>query len=711
MGSPVETPTQPRGWGLRYRAFISYSHADAHRAAWLHRRLEAYRLPSRLRGGTGEHGPLPERLTPIFRDRDDLSSAGQLGPQIEAALAQSEALVVVCSPSAARSPFVDSEILAYKRLGRGDRIYAFIVDGEPNTGDARECFPSALRFELQSDGRIGTTPANPIAADARAGKDGKSLALLKLLAGLFGLPLDTLRQREAHRRHQRMAAITALAVAVMLVTSVLAVQAVIASKDAERRQKQAEALVGFMLGDLSDRLAEVSRLDILTSVNDKAMDYFRSLPKTDVTDEALQQRAKALVKIGNVRTDQGQFKQAMVSFLAAAELAAPLAKAAPKDIARQLSYADILAYIGTTHWYQGDLPGAQRGFDEAHKVLVAARKLDPHNRELLIQLSTVDNNNGHLLESHGAIEAATTNYRRMLEVTRQLAELAPADARSQQFLSTAHNNLAKMALLQGDLASAIAGYRENADLESRLAAGDPRNNAQRERLLIARATLGRTLALTGELEQGSTLQQQALAEAERLYAMEPASTAFQYDVGLYALQRARVERQRGHFAEADALLRRALTVFEAMIAASPDQPAWQRDHAEALTERAEIAIAQGRAGKDAATPLRSALAVLEPQLAQSPQERATVLATMHARLLLASVSTGAEGIRLAERSLAAIDAQASARNDPRLLSLRIDALRLLGSTTEADDAARLLHATGYKTPEPGMRPAVAVKAR
>ena len=47
---------------MRYRAFISYSHADARQATWLHRQLEGYRLPSRLRGGSGEHGPLPERL-------------------------------------------------------------------------------------------------------------------------------------------------------------------------------------------------------------------------------------------------------------------------------------------------------------------------------------------------------------------------------------------------------------------------------------------------------------------------------------------------------------------------------------------------------------------------------------------------------------------------------------------------------------------------
>ena len=108
-----------------------------------------------------------------------------------------------------------------------------------------------------------------------------------------------------------------LAVLVMLVTSVLAVQAVVAQKAAERRQKQAEALVDFMLGDLNDKLSEVGRLDILSAVNDKAMAYFKSLPNTDVTAAVLQQRAKALVKIGVVRSDQGELSKAMESFEAA----------------------------------------------------------------------------------------------------------------------------------------------------------------------------------------------------------------------------------------------------------------------------------------------------------------------------------------------------------------------------------------------------------
>lgn len=668
---------------MRYRAFISYSHADARWAAWLHRSLEGYRLPSRLRGGTGEHGALPDRLVPIFRDRDDLSSAGQLGPQIEAALADSEALVVVCSPNAARSPFVDSEILAYKRLGRGDRIYAFIVDGEPNAGGARECFPAALRYELDADAGISSTPANPIAADARAGKDGKSLARLKLLAGLFGLPLDTLRQREAHRRHVRMVLVTSLAVVVMLVTSFLAIQAIAARKAAERRQKQAEALVGFMLGDLNEKLAQVARLDILSAVNDKAMEYFKSLPKTDVTEEALEQRAKALAKIGSVRSEQGEFDKAMDSFQAAAGLSGSLAKAKPGDVERQLAYADVLAFIGTVHWYQGKLEGAQDSFDAAHAVLQRAQRFAPDHPELLFQLSTIDNNLGHVLEGRGRIEDATVNYRRMLDASRRLARLGPDNVEWQNQLGLAHNNLAKMALMRGDLAMSIAQYRADEKIEAELVRRDPRNNVQRERRLIARATLGRTLALAGELEEAATLTRQAVDEARQLGAMEPGSTAFQEDIGLYSTQLARLQRLRGNLPGAAELTRQSIAALRALTTTNPDQTGWQRELAEAYTEQAEQAIAAGTVEDAATGPLRAALAILEPLLAQGSEDRSVVLAATHARLRLASRLPADSRSALAGKALDTIDAQASARADPRLQALRVEALLYLDRRVEA----------------------------
>jgi hypothetical protein len=94
----------------RFSAFLSYSHADAEWARWLLRRLETYRVPSRLVGTQGAHGPIGPRLGTFFRDRDELPSSGDLGGTIRAALDESSALIVVCSPAAAGSRWVNAEI-------------------------------------------------------------------------------------------------------------------------------------------------------------------------------------------------------------------------------------------------------------------------------------------------------------------------------------------------------------------------------------------------------------------------------------------------------------------------------------------------------------------------------------------------------------------------------------------------------------------------
>ena len=88
---------------LRYRAYISYSHKDEVWAAWLHRALESYRVPRKLVGHTSAYGTVPARIRPVFRDRDDLSSSTDLGGTVSQALAESENLIVVCSPEAAAS--------------------------------------------------------------------------------------------------------------------------------------------------------------------------------------------------------------------------------------------------------------------------------------------------------------------------------------------------------------------------------------------------------------------------------------------------------------------------------------------------------------------------------------------------------------------------------------------------------------------------------
>jgi WD40 repeat protein len=208
--------TQP----FRYWAFLSYSHADEAVARWLHRALETYRVPTRLVGRAHPDGAVPRRIFPIFRDRDELPSSAELGGVINAALQVSRYQIVVCSPPAAASRWVNEEIKTFKSMGRDARVLALIVDGEPNATDnpklgLLECFPPALRHRVDAAGNLTTERTEPIAADARKGKDGRREALLKLISGLIGVNLDELKQREKVRQRWRVAGYAALTAAVL----------------------------------------------------------------------------------------------------------------------------------------------------------------------------------------------------------------------------------------------------------------------------------------------------------------------------------------------------------------------------------------------------------------------------------------------------------------------------------------------------------------
>src|SRR5665647_743275 len=109
--------------GFRYWAFISYSHQDKSWGRWLHRALETYRVPQRLVGMPVAAGTIPARLTPVFRDRDELPTATDLDRTVAEALRQSWSLIVICSPASAQSRWVNEEVRAFQQLGRAERIH------------------------------------------------------------------------------------------------------------------------------------------------------------------------------------------------------------------------------------------------------------------------------------------------------------------------------------------------------------------------------------------------------------------------------------------------------------------------------------------------------------------------------------------------------------------------------------------------------------
>ncbi len=365
----------------RYRAFLSYSHRDAKWGTWLHKSLESYRPPKQLIGTVTTRGAVPKRLAPIFRDREELASATDLGTVINEALKQSACQIVICSPSSARSKWVNEEILAFKRLGREDRIFCLIVDGEPNASDdpahaAEECFPPALRYRLGADGELSTVRTEPIAADARPGKDGRSNAKLKLIAGVLGVGFDGLRQREQRRRQRQLFAIASGAIAGMVITSGLAAAALIARATAQRqtviakREAETARQTTAFLVDLF-RISDPSEARGNSLTAREVLDRGAARVETQLAREP-EIQATLMDTLGTVYMGLGLYVQAKPLLETSASKRRNLGPAETPALAVSLSH------VGDLLTQRAEYPGAEAAYREA---IALQKALPPDQRD------------------------------------------------------------------------------------------------------------------------------------------------------------------------------------------------------------------------------------------------------------------------------------------------------------------------------------------
>lgn len=262
---------------MKYRAFISYTRTDKTKAVWLHKSLERYTIPKNLVEQKKEVGAVPERLSPIFRDKDELGAGGELNDRIIQALKDSEFLIVVCSPSAANSDWVNKEIKYFKELGREKKIIPVIVAGEPSATDKGldprlECFPEPLKHSIQQK-ESPSPKSEPLAADLRPGKDKKHLVLLRLVAGLTGIDYASLHDRERLLLRQRRLTIAMLTILLIAVISIIfGIQQIRSRKQiAEQRNNAINNLGQFYLkeGDANRQEKELNqaRLFYLNAFN------------------------------------------------------------------------------------------------------------------------------------------------------------------------------------------------------------------------------------------------------------------------------------------------------------------------------------------------------------------------------------------------------------------------------------------------------------
>jgi tetratricopeptide (TPR) repeat protein len=699
---------------FKYRAFISYSHSDERWAKWLHKSLETYSVPKHLVGTATAFGPVPERFAPVFRDRDELATATNLGETLTRALEQSAFQVVICSPAAAKSRWVNEEILAFKRLGREHRIFCLIVAGEPGASASaatadQECFPNALIYKMGEDGQLTETRGEPIAADARPHKDSKQDVRLKLVAGMLGVGLDELKQREAHRRHRRMMMLVTASIVGMTITSGLAAAAWLARNQAERERIRAESeaetarqTTNFLVGlfavsdpneargnsitarEILDKGAQRIQMELATqpAIQATLMEtmgtVYTSLAlypsAASLLDSALRKRlelygadsleaAQSAEKLGGVLTLTAEYDKAEVMYRKALGLRQKLLGPEHVDIARsQYQLADLL-------FRKGEYDAAEPLFREA--LAMRRKLLGGSTVEVAKSLEGLAMN----LYNQGKYDEALPAMRLAVALQRQLHKEPHTD------LAEALSNLGVVLSDMGEYSESEQLYREALQMK-RVLLGDTHpeialtlNNIAyaltdqkkydaaasmyRQAIAMQHTLLGddhpdiaaalNNLAFVlhdkGDAEGARRMLQQSLDMYRRTVGPEHPSIA--RGMGNQAMW----QMQDGDYASAEPLLRDALQMRRKLLGNQ------HTDVAGTLTLLASLLVETGRF-EDARAAAAEARAICLPALGAAHWRTAAATSTEGAALV--GLGQTAQGNKLLLEGLAALRADAGA---------------------------------------------------
>lgn len=632
----------------RYAAFLSYSHRDMEVARWLHAALEAFPVPAALVGTPGLHGFVPQRIAPIFRDDDDLPATGDLSAEVTEALGDSDALIVICSEHAAQSAWVAEEVRRFKAQHGDRRVFAVLVHAS-DCHEPSAVMPLPLKRRVLSDGTVTSEPTEPLAL-ALDGPDGRKAMVRRLAAGLLGVNLDALVQRDSARRQRHLRRVAAVLLVALLGTALLARSAILARDAAEVQRAEAEQLISFMLGDLRAQAEKSGRLDMLDAVAAQALNYYGRQELGDLSADSLAQRAKALHLIGETRMARGDYPAAGRALADASATTGELLARAPDDPQRIFDHAQSVYWEGDLARQRRDTAATRKAFTQYAALadrLVDIAPADPawraevaHSR---INMGVVHFDAGELPEASRAFRTAATIF-------RELAQGRDAGIEEQDNLATALAWSADADRSRGDIRAAIASRTEEAELRREMAKRDPTDIPALDALSLAVHAQSELAFDTGDAATARKLSAAAIRDAERATAVEPSNLRWAMSHWTMLRHRAVISGETDE-REAPAIFARLRGATAELAKRDPDQRAVERRAAQAalaqseylarrrdptahaLGEQAIEALARSGAGRDAVAAARLRLALANGSISDKLQPDIRTLTAKPARTL------------------------------------------------------------------------------
>ncbi|MFL6203375.1 MAG: protein kinase domain-containing protein [Thermoanaerobaculia bacterium] len=508
----------------------------------------------------------------------------------------------------------------------------------------------------------------------------------------------------AQRRRKQLTVIAAAAVVVLAVVTVLAVQAFrdrrkaeLAEQVADQRRGQAEDLIGYMVGDLREKLAPVGRLDILDGIGAKAMGYFAAVPENELSDGELLTRSKVLHQIGSIRIDQGKLAEALPPLRESLALARVLAARAPADSQRKFELGQSLFWVGDAQWLQGDLDGALGPFREYLAVSEELVARDPGNSDWQLELAYSHSNIGSVLEARGDLEGALREYRATLDIKKRLVERAPDNPDWRLDLARTYNSIAVLKRRTGHFAAALKDFRAELAIKEALDREQPSHTQRRRELALVHHFLGDILEDLGEDGLALASFERAASIVSGLVTGDPENRRWQCDLATYQLRIGRILRNRGDLGRARQQLSSCIDGMQSLVSLDPANVVWgqslafcRKDLGELFLETGDLVAAEREA--------ESARKIGEAQAAKGDPESIEFVGAVD--LVLGRIkerSGDPDGARQAwSRTVATLSPLAAGSRDRNRLDPLARGLIYLKRLPEAEPIVTTLFQLGYK---------------
>jgi tetratricopeptide (TPR) repeat protein len=506
------------------------------------------------------------------------------------------------------------------------------------------------------------------------------------------------RQRRQRLRFAASAFVFVFLLIVLAVVSWLAVRAERAHREADQRRAQAESLIGFMLGDLREKLESVNRLDILDAAGDRSLAYFAGVPESRLTNDELSYRISAILQIGEVRYAQGDLPAALQAFRQARALAVSLVARNPGNQAWQSGFLEADSWAAQILLDQGKPDEALPMWRENVRLTEAQLRLRPHDLNWVHRLAVAHHNLGTLLENRGDLDGALQSYRDSLALARDLAAAKPGDLDIQAEIAGTLAFVSNCLERQGDLASALKERRAYVAIQERLAAKAPRDPVRRFDQAVARGFLAGLLATLGDRQAARGLYESGLATVADLAAHDPENTEWQRWLAAFHSALGALAVADGDPARALEPLGKACRLLEPLVKKAPTVADWRLQlgvcHSRMATALETLAPARAR------SEARAAREILAPLLEGQPDEptRGVIAEAEVVRgRIEAALGSREEARKAWEQALAILAPAPRPLTHWKVLAPWAQALLQLDRAAEARPAVERLDKMGYRS--------------